>query len=387
MATQIVMPSFGMYTAEGTLVNWLYPNGARVKQGETVLEIETEKAVNPVISPADGILYQAAQIGTLIKEQGLLGYIMAEGEPAPAIPGAAPVRTSDPAKAPGREPGVAAQGRVRASPAARKLALENKIALETLTGSGPEGRIVEADVKAAITIKTSDCSMKPGGPAPLSTMRRTIGERLRRSIDTAVSLTITREVEAGELVRAHKVLSELMKCSVPYDALFMKLLASALRDHPASNAILENDTLRLLDQVDICFAVSVPEGLVVPVVRKVDTTPLAQMVDEMSRLAQQARSNSLRSEDLSGGSSTVSNLGASGVDIFTPILNPPQSSILGVGRIAERPVAKAGVVSVASTCWLSFTFDHRVLDGVPAAGVLESIAKRMTDREYFDSLA
>ena len=389
MAIQIVMPSFGMYTAEGTLVNWLYANGARVKEGETVLEIETEKAVNPVISPADGILYQAAEIGALIKEQGLLGYIMAEGEPAPAIPGAAPAPAStcksEPAKAPG-EPGVAAPGRVRASPAARKLALENKINLETLAGSGPEGRIVEADVKAAIKIKT-DRSTQTGGSAPLSTLRRTIGERLRRSIDTAVSLTITREVEAGELVRAHKVLSEQMKCSVPYDALFMKLLAAALREHPCSNAILDNNTLRLLDEVDICFAVSVSEGLVVPVVRKVDTTPLAKIVDEMKRLANLARSNSLRSEDLSGGSSTVSNLGASGVDIFTPILNPPQSSILGVGRIAERPVARGGALSAASTCWLSFTFDHRVLDGVPAARVLESIAKRMTDREYFDSLA
>ena len=396
MATPIVMPSFGMYTAEGTLVNWLYPDGARVKQGESILEIETEKAVNPVIASADGILCHAAQIGALIKEQGLLGYILAEGESGPPPPrGAGPQismsNSSERQQLSSGDPGSPAEGRVRASPAAKKLASEHGIDLASILASGPGGRVVEADVRAALDRRALSPAAAPGSDSgrviPLSAMRRTIGERLRRSLDSAVSLTITREVEAGELVGARKLLSEKLKVSVPYDALFIKLLAEALRENPGLNAAIENDSLRLLDEVNVCFAVAVTEGLVVPVVRNADTATVLEIIGHMSRLTAQARSNSLSSEELSGGSSTVTNLGAYGVDIFTPILNPPQSSILGIGRIAERPIAKQGALSVAQTCWLSLTFDHRVADGVPAASVLESIAKRMADGNYLCSLA
>jgi pyruvate dehydrogenase E2 component (dihydrolipoamide acetyltransferase) len=395
MATPVVMPSFGMYTSEGTLVNWLYPDGARVKQGESILEIETEKAVNPVIAPAGGILCHAAQIGALIKEQELLGYILAEGESAPPAPGAAPQtpmgNSPDRPQASSSKPGSPAEGRVKASPAAKKLASEHGIDLASIVASGPGGRVVEADVRVALDQRALSPAAAHGPAAgrliPLSPMRRTIGERLRRSLDSAASLTITREVEAGELVGARKVLSEKLKVSVPYDALFVKLLAEALRENPGLNAVIENDSLRISDEVNVCFAVAVAEGLVVPVVRNADRATVLEITSQMSRLTAQARSNSLRSEALSGGCSTVTNLGAYGVDIFTPILNPPQASILGIGRIAERPVARQGAVSAAQTCWLSLTFDHRVADGVPAASVLESIAKRMADGNYLCSLA
>jgi pyruvate dehydrogenase E2 component (dihydrolipoamide acetyltransferase) len=405
MPDPIVMPSFGMYTSEGTLVNWIHSSGARVKQGEVILEIETEKAVNPVISPSDGILFQVAEIGALIKEEGLLGYVLAEGEVAPAVPGtppkAFPSEGTERSSAASDESGRAVQDRVKASPAARKLALERGIDLAALVGTGPGNRIVEADVRTAIEQKgqRSDFSGtrapeshlgKPAGDRgqvmPLSVMRRTIGERLRRSINSAVSLTITREIESGGLVIARKVLSDKLRVSVPYDALFMKLLAAALRECPELNVIIEGNDLRKFDAVSVCFAVSMPDGLVAPVVRDVDSMPLSRLVDQMARLTEQARSNSLHSEDLSGGVSTITNLGAFGVDAFTPILNPPQSSILGVGRIAERPIARNGVITAAPTCWLSLTFDHRVTDGVPAARLLEFIGKSMTDQNYLCNL-
>ncbi len=394
MATPIVMPSFGMYTNEGTLVNWLHANGTQVKQGEPILEIETEKAVNPVISPADGFLCHIVKVGTLIREQGLLGYVLADGETAPAARSASPqspiLKNANVSEAANdAKPG---EGRVKASPAARKLARELQVDLAKVTGSGPGGRIVEADIQAsarqtAQPSSTASVFTKDGQGAPLSAMRRTIGERLRWSLNNAVSLTITREVEADNLVNARKVLSERLKVSVSYDALFVKLLAAALREHPALNVVIENDCLLAFDTIDICFAVAVPAGLAVPVVRNADKTALVEMVGQMRWLGEQARSNALRSEDLSGGCSTVTNLGADGVDVFTPILNPPQPTILGVGRIADRPVVKNSALVVARTCWLSLTFDHRVTDGVPAAKVLESIAKRMTDPDYLYSLA
>ncbi len=392
MATPIVMPSFGMYTNEGTLVSWLHENGAEVKQGEPILEIETEKAVNPVISPAGGFLCHVAEVGTLVREQGLLGYVLADGETAPAaaqFPSPAGAETSPAAI---HNVGRRGEGRVKASPAARKLAQDLKVDLSTVIGSGPGGRVVEADIHA-VARQTAESPATAANPAkggqglPLSAMRRMIGERLRRSLNNAVSLTITREVEADNLVNARKLLSERLKVSVPYDALFVKLLAAALRENPELNVVMENERLIPFDTVDICFAVAVPAGLVVPVVRNADKTALAVMVDQMRRLGEQARSNSLRSEDLSGGCSTVTNLGMGGIDVFTPILNPPQPTILGVGRIADRPLVKNGALVVAKTCWLSLTFDHRVTDGVPASKVLDSIAKRMTDPDYLYSLA
>jgi len=396
MAIPIVMPSFGMYTNEGTLVNWLHTNGSRVKQGEPILEIETEKAVNPVISPADGVLCHVAEIGTLIREQGLLGYVLAEGETVPAarsiIPQSPILKNANVSEAAGRSDAEPGEGRVKASPAARKLARELQVDLAKVTGSGPGGRIVEADIQAAARqtaqpSSTTSVFTKDSQGSPLSAMRRTIGERLRRSLNNAVSLTITREVEADNLVNARKLLSEKLKVSVPYDALFVKLLAATLRENPELNVVIENDRLLAFDTVDICFAVAVPAGLAVPVVRNADRTALVEMIAQMRQLSERARSNSLRSEDLSGGCSTVTNLGAGGVDVFTPILNPPQPTILGVGRIAERPVVKNSALVVARTCWLSLTFDHRVTDGVPAAKVLEAIAKRMTDLDYLYSLA
>lgn len=396
MATPIVMPSFGMYTAEGTLVNWLHANGTSVKQGEPILEIETEKAVNPVISPADGILLQAAEIGALIKEQGLLGYVLAQGEPAPVERGTTPQTpaTENPerSEATANENRRPSESRVKASPVARRLARGYKIDLAAVVGSGPGGRIVEADINATVwqRAQTSGVSKgltEGGRVVHLSIMRRTIGERLRRSLDNAVSLTITREVEAGELVRARKLLAEKLKVPVSYDALFLKLLAAALCENPELNAVIENDHLRSFDAVDICFAVAVPGGLVVPVLRNIDRAPLVEILSRMRLLAEQARSNSLRSEDLSGGCSTVTNLGAYGVDAFTPILNPPQSTILGVGRIAERPIAKKGALAVAQTCWLNLTFDHRVADGVPAAKVLEFVARKMADLNCLCNMA
>ncbi|MFY9819841.1 MAG: dihydrolipoamide acetyltransferase family protein, partial [Thermoanaerobaculia bacterium] len=269
----------------------------------------------------------------------------------------------------GRQPDSAE--RIKASPIARRLAAEKGIDLATLIGSGPGGRIVEADVLAASPAAPREASWKVRERLPLTGTRKTIAERLRRSVDTAVSLTLTREVRVEALVAARKNLA------VSWDALFVKILAESLRERPELNAVIEGDEILLLDEVHVGFAVSLPGGLVVPVIRDADSRPLAEIETEIRELAERARAGALRPQDVLGGTATVTNLGAHGVDAFTPVLNPPQSAILGVGRIAQRAVVEEGQIAVGWTCVLSLTFDHRVTDGAPAADLLAAVARRM----------
>jgi pyruvate dehydrogenase E2 component (dihydrolipoamide acetyltransferase) len=198
---------------------------------------------------------------------------------------------------------------------------------------------------------------------------------------------LTREVDAEILVAARARLSETSSSSLPFEAFFIKLLAAALRAHPELNATIEDDVILVFDDVHIGFAVPARDGLLVPVVRNADRQPLTSVAARVSDLRARAQAGQLRSGDLLGGTATVSNLGAHGIDAFTPILNPPQSVILGLGRIAQRPIVRDGQLAVGHTCVLSLTFDHRVADGAPAAQLLNVIATRMLDDRYLLALA
>jgi pyruvate dehydrogenase E2 component (dihydrolipoamide acetyltransferase) len=222
---------------------------------------------------------------------------------------------------------------------------------------------------------------------PFVGLRRTIADRLRTSLTTAATTTITREVGADVLVAARARLSEAIKAALPFDALFIKLLATTLRVHPELNATIANDEILVFDDVHIGFAVSVRGGLVVPVVRHADREPLGAVAALVRELGERAQAGRLRPEENVEGTATISNLGAYGVDAFTPILNPPQSLILGIGRIVPRPIVLDGQLALGRTCFLSLTFDHRVADGAPAAQVLESVAQRMLDESYLMTLA
>lgn len=397
MARAIVMPSLGMYTAEGKLVRWLKAAGARVEAGEPVVEIETEKAVYEVEAAVGGVLHQVAEIGATLPVEALIAYVLAEGEAAPAsAPGAAGKATGASAARPavsGAGTAAATGGEVRASPLAKRLAAEHSIDLTRLSGSGPGGRIVEADVLAAVAERTATRPpVATGIPSkvkervPLVGMRGTIAERLRYSLSTAASLTITREVRAGAVVAARQGLEKVLGMEVPYDALFAKIFAGALREHPVFNSTIENNVILMLDEVHIGFAVAVPRGLMVPVVHHADREPLSEVAAAVRELSSRALAGKLRPGDVTGGTASISNLGAYGVDAFTPILNPPQSSILGIGRIAERPVVEGGAIVPAATCVLSLTFDHRVADGAPAAQLLDAIARRMADVQFLRDL-
>ncbi len=349
------MPSFGMYTAEGNLGRWLVPAGSVVEAGDLIVEVVTEKATYEVESPGAGILHPVAVEGENLTVEGLIGWLLAEGETPP-----------------GSEP--APVERLKASPIARRLAAEKGIDLAALSGSGPGGRIVEADVLAAASPAPRETAWKIRERIPLAGTRKTIAERLRRTVDTVVSLTLTREVRVDALVEMRKNLA------VSWDALLVNLFAESLRERPELNAVIENGEILLLDEVHVGFAVSLPGGLVVPVVRNADSRPLSEIAADIRELAERARAGSLRPQDVLGGTSTVTNLGAHGVDAFTPVLNPPQSAILGVGRIAQRPVVEDGQITVGWTCVLSLTFDHRVTDGAPAADLLAAMARRIEEK-------
>ena len=392
-----------MYTSEGTLVSWLFPDGSQVQIGDAIAEIETEKATNEIPAPASGVLRHAAAVGTLLKEEGVMGYILAEGESEPTemvsesrVSGPeSRVPSTDEARVPSPESRVPG-GWIRATPLARRIAKEHGIELSSVRPSGPGGRIIEADVQVVLSAPSRPVSQSAlpenaalpavRSRAKLTPMRLTIGERLKRAQANAASLTLTREVQA-DLLAAARTRAQARWPKLSFDALFVKLLAAALHDHPLNGAIDDRDNaLVLFEDVHVGVAVAVAEGLLAPVVRRANAASLGDIEARIREAAGRARTNTLTSDDLVGGTTTISNLGGAGIDAFTPILNPPQASILGIGRILPRPVVRNGNLIVGLTCVLSLTFDHRVCDGVPAAQVLDRIATMMNDEAQLDRL-
>jgi pyruvate/2-oxoglutarate dehydrogenase complex dihydrolipoamide acyltransferase (E2) component len=369
---------------------------APVKADDPVAEIETEKATYELQAGFDGTLYQVAKIGAVLPVEALIGYIIKEGEQPPVDPAgqvASRSQKNEEDPRPRESGSVPAYEGIRASPIAKRLAGEHGLDLTLITGSGPNGRIVEADVRAVLAASvapnqagTAPLLRRAGRRIPLTRMRATIAERLHHSLMTAASITITREVVAEKLVEMRRRLAATLGVKLPYDALFVKLFATALREYPTFNSILQKDTIVVLDDVHVGFAVALPEGLVVPVVRNADSRTLADIATTMSELTARAQVGSLRPADVTDGTASISNLGSYGVDAFTPILNPPQSALLGIGRVAERATVENGRIAIAPTCVLSLTFDHRVADGAPAARLLDSIARQMADDSYLGAL-
>ena len=401
MAHSIVMPNMGMYTVEGTLVAWLRPAGAEVMPGEPIAEIETEKANFEIQAPVAGILHPVAEVGEKFAIEGVLGFILEQGELTPTQPrGDSPALISKNENDSQSQAAHAASGghesskeEVRASPIARRLATQHAIDLTRVTGSGPGGRIVEADIlsemkkrSAEATTSANTSEWKIRKRIPLAGIRRITTERLRQGLVAAIPLTITREVRADTLASARHRISGKTGETLSYDALFIKLFAAGLRECAELNSTILNDDILLLDEVNIGFAVAVPGGVVVPVIRNADSVSLTKVSTAVRELSERAISGKLQVGDISGGTATISNLGGHGVDAFTPVLNPPQSAILGIGRIMERPVVDDGRVVISQTCVLSLTFDHRVADGVPAAELLDFIACLMTDGQYINAL-
>ena len=271
--------------------------------------------------------------------------------------------------------------RVQVVPAARRLAQQNGITLAQVQGSGPGGRILVADVEKALQ-GPGAAAPQPGAPQtiPLQGMRRTIATRMLQSLQTMAQVTVTTEVNVAEAMVLRQGLSRHQADgSISPLQLVIKATARALKEHPRLNSLQMEDHAQIVDQINIGVAVALDEGLITPVIRDADTKTLSELAQEGRELAAKTREGRARPEDVTGGTFTITNLGAFEIDAFTPIVNPPQVAILGVGRVVEKPVIQDGQVAKGSLMYLSLTFDHRIVDGAPAAEFLQTVKKHLED--------
>jgi pyruvate dehydrogenase E2 component (dihydrolipoamide acetyltransferase) len=385
MAVDIQMPLLGDVMQEGTLVEWLRPDGARVAKGEPIYRLETDKVSLEVEAPATGILQQVVAPGTVVPVNGLLGRILAEGETPPPVPAGAEgaARAAGTVAAGPPAPPPAAPDEIRASPAARRLARELGVDLAAVATTVRGGRIREADVQA---FAARAAAPRPAGdgaapaatrPArPLAGRRRVIAERLHRSLQQMAQLTISQQVDVTECVRLREQLLQLWAADgvrPTYTDFVLRAAALALREHPDLNATLEDDGLVFHEAIDIGLAVDAPEGLIVPVLRGVDRLSLREVARASADAAERARANRLAPDDVQGGTFTVTTLGALGIDFFTPIVNPPQVAILGIGRVFPQLALEEGRMVEHQALYLNLSFDHRALDGAPAARFLNRV--------------
>lgn len=275
--------------------------------------------------------------------------------------------------------------RLKASPLARRLAKEHGVDLQALVGSGPDGRVVRDDVlQAAETAAVETPSVAPQETAviPMTGIREIIADRMTLSLQTNASVTLHTEVDATAFVDLRRLLNgklETRGVSLTYTDLLVKVVAGALREHPRLNATLTDAGIEVLSEVHIGVAVALEDGLLVPVVRNADTARLSEISEQIRDFAERARNQQLTPGELQGGTFTLTNLGNFGVDAFTPIINPPESGILGVGRILKKPVVHEDEIVVRSMLTLSLTFDHRVIDGAPAAAFLQTVSGYIQD--------
>lgn len=473
MASEIVLPQWGMEMQDGTIVRWLKQEGDTVEEGEPIVEVETAKLQTELESTAAGVLTRiVAQEGEIVPIRGVLCVIDEPGEQAasPSAPAhvvgaatapasastSAVAQTVSPERVEGRadrgaqvvpaarrlarergldlgqvngtgpngrilladveaalqapaaspvspdpaathpEP-VEGRDRVPVVPAARRLARENDVDLATVNGSGPQGRILIEDVEEAIALRQDQGQQElmpaaPGPPAdgvvPLTGIRGAVATRMLQSIQTTAQVTLTTEAIVTDAMQLRRGLSrhhsEEAGGNIGPLPVAVKAAAEALRRHPRMNAIETTGVdgeaqVQMLPEVNIGLAVALEEGLVTPVIRSADGKSLAQLAAENRDLAARTREGRTRPEEISGGTFTITNLGANEIDGFTPIINPPQVGILGVGRVVEKPVIVNGEVAKGETMYLSLTFDHRVIDGAPAAEFLQTVKSLLED--------
>jgi pyruvate dehydrogenase E2 component (dihydrolipoamide acetyltransferase) len=428
MAIEVLAPPLGQTTSTVILARWYKHEGDPVTQGEPLFAVETDKATLDVEASASGILRGVkAQEGEEVEVLTVIAQIAQPGEEGPAAKAPAPVQAAATTPAAVAPPSTTAEGarahqRLFVSPRARRLAEQQKVPLEAVKATGPEGAIIERDVRAYLTqpaappitpvarrmaeaggmdwrqvagsgsrgkvtskdIREASAALPAAAPAqhgaepaetvPFTGVRAVIAEHMAASHSQTAPVTLTSEVDATALVALRGAMAR-DGIEASYNDLFLSILARALRDHPALNASLEGDTIRQWREVHIAVAVDTNRGLLAPVIRNVDRKGLQQIAQETKALTDRARAGRCTPDELTGGTFTLTNLGMFGIDAFTPLINLPECAILGVGRIKTQPVMVDNVVVGRQMVWLSLTFDHRLVDGGPAARFLQRVAQ------------
>jgi pyruvate dehydrogenase E2 component (dihydrolipoamide acetyltransferase) len=420
MPIEILMPALSPTMSEGTLARWLKKEGDQVKSGDVIAEIETDKATMEFEAVDEGTIGKIIVPGGTagVKVNDLIAILLEEGEDASALAsvGAKPAAAAAPAAAPAvavasapapAQAAVAAHApaageRVFASPLAKRLAADAGLDLKAVKGSGPYGRVVKADVEAAVKggVKAAPAAAAPAAPAakaapapavanpfepayeeiPNSSMRKVIAKRLTEAKQTVPHFYLTIDCEVDALLKVRADLngrSDAYKLSV--NDFVIRAVALALKKVPAANASWGEEAIKRYTDVDISVAVATPNGLITPIVHHADHKGLAAISNEMKELAAKARDGKLKPEEFQGGGFTISNLGMFGVKEFAAIINPPQGCILAVGAGEQRPVVKGGALAVATVMSCTLSVDHRVVDGAVGAEFLAAFKKLIED--------
>ena len=425
MATIVRMPALSDTMTEGVLVAWLKKVGDSVKVGETLAEIETDKAVMEFDSFFNGTLLYAVEAGNSIQVDSIIAVIGAPGEDwqaavnagtnaAPAAPVAAPVATPEPPKAvieaviaplASVQPVVTtthsndSDDRTKASPLAKSIAREEGVDITQVKGSGDDGRIVKRDIEAFLQNRPAAGAVVANTPAnapapaavnapapdgdyidtPVTQMRKTIASRLAASKFTAPEFYLTMEINMDKCMTVRETLNQISPVKLSFNDFVIKATSMALRKHPSINSAWLGDKIRTYNYVNMGVAVAVEDGLLVPVIRHADTKSLSEIASAVKSAAEKAKDRKLQPADMQGNTFTISNLGMFGIDEFTAIINPPDSCILAVGRISEKAVRTADGVGFINVMKVTLTCDHRTVDGASGAKFLQTLRDMLED--------
>jgi len=434
MAFEVIMPKFGQQTETSDIIRWLKREGETVAKGEVLLEIQTDKSAMDVESMFDGTLLKIyAREGETVPVMSVIGYIGAPGEAVPARPAppvaapapkAAPAATADigpmrpmgPIAAPAPvAPPAPAPSKIGVTPRARALAREALIDVTRAKGSGPNGRILERDVRAYLAEKNHaalkinpaaaallrmhkldvlDVAQQAGGeritcadvervlaerPKPMSAMRKIIARRMAESVLTMPHFFVTVSVDMTDLMEFRKTARREHGLKASVGDFIMKACALTLRAMPVVNSVCVGDTIVTRQCVNIGMAVALDDGLIVPVVRNADTLSLGELAERTKDLSERTRTGKLLPDEFQGGTFTISNMGMLGVEHFTAIINPGEGAILAVGAAVETPVVQRGQVVVRTLMKMTLSSDHRVIDGAVAAHFLKKLKERLED--------
>jgi pyruvate dehydrogenase E2 component (dihydrolipoamide acetyltransferase) len=394
VATEVILPRLGQGMESGTIVRWLKSEGEPVEKGEPLFELDTDKVTQEVEAEAAGVLLKIAIAEGEVPVGQTVAFIGAEGEDVPEVAAAAPQQEEttkreqpEVAHEPPQPAEVASgNGRIKASPLARRMARERGIELSGIRGTGPDGRIVAEDVeRAEAGGPTAPATMPARVPAdevervPLSNVRKTIARRLTE----AWQIPVFQLQASADMTRVNALVARLRErdpdVRVTVTDVLTRVCAQALMRHREVNAEFTEDAILLHPSANVGLAVAAPQGLVVPVIRGAERLSLTEIAGVRADLVRRAREAKLRAADLEGGTFTISNLGMYAVESFTAVLNPPQAAIVAVGATEERVVPLDGETGVRPMVTLTVTFDHRAVDGAPAAAFLQTLKESLED--------
>ena len=401
MATEILVPVLGESITEATLGEWLKQPGEAVAADEPIASLETDKVSVEVPAPVAGVMgAHAVAVGDTVNVGALIGTIEAgDGvAAAPAAAAPAPAAAQQAPAAPAAEP--AGEAAAALSPAVRRAVLEHGVDPATITGTGRDGRITKEDVVAAASSKPATAPAAAPAPAPtaapaaatggrkeervrMTRLRQTVARRLKDAQNTAALLTTFNDVDMTAVIEARTKYKDLFEkkhgVRLGFMGFFVKAATMALKDIPAVNAQIDGDEIVYHDYADISVAVSAPQGLVVPVIRDADQMSVAQVEKTIGDFGKRAKDGTLKMEEMKGGTFTISNGGVFGSLMSTPIINPPQSAVLGLHRIEDRPVVRDGQIVIRPMMYLALSYDHRLIDGREAVTFLVALKNAIED--------